>query len=82
MKQYCRYCSGLVVGDAVYCGTKGKVLSERTAKSLNSCKAFDFNPIDAFDINRRYKPQKREKNDNKPLKGQMSIDDLLKGEGP
>lgn len=80
MNQYCRYCSGLVVGDVVYCGTKEKIISESSAKSVNNCKEFEFNPIDAFDPNRKYKPHKRTQPEQGPLKGQMSLEDMMKGE--
>ena len=61
MKQYCRYCANCVCGDVVYCSEFHKVMSETSAKSVNHCKKFDFNPIDAlsFDLNKTYKPREK-----------------------
>lgn len=48
MKQYCRYCGYLTVGDAAFCEKRKKEISEAVAKSPNRCHDFAFNPIDAF----------------------------------
>lgn len=48
MKQYCRYCCYLVVGDAVWCRKRQQEMSEAVAKSPNRCHSFAFNPLDAF----------------------------------
>lgn len=57
-KQYCRYCSHLCTGNGIWCGAKEKILSESTAKTVNHCKLFDFNEIDAFAENDKgYKPR-------------------------
>lgn len=61
MKQYCRYCSNCIVGDAVYCEALNKTMSEEKAKRLNRCKEFVFNEIDVFDLEKRYKPRKEKK---------------------
>ena len=58
MKQYCRYCSNCIVGDAVYCEALNKTMSEEKAKRVNRCKEFVFNEIDVFDLEKRYKPRK------------------------
>ena len=58
MKQYCRYCSNCIVGDAVYCEALNKTMSEEKAKRVNRCKQFIFNEIDVFDLDKRYKPRK------------------------
>ena len=58
IKQYCRYCTHLVTGNGIYCTIKNKVIAESTAKSLNHCKEFDFNSIDAFFETDGYKPRK------------------------
>lgn len=66
MKQYCRYCANCVYGDCVWCDELNKVISESTAKSVNHCKSFIFNPIDAFnpfnalDETKRYKPREKQ----------------------
>lgn len=59
MKQYCRYCTLCVYGDAVYCSKKEKTMSEEKAKRVNNCKDFDFNEIDVFNPERIYKPRKK-----------------------
>lgn len=64
MKQYCRYCSHLSVGDANYCEQRRQCLSDAYCKRINNCKDFDFNEIDAFDLERTYKPREfKEKGD-------------------
>ena len=71
MKQYCRYCANCIYGDVVWCDELEKVMSEASAKTVNHCKKFVFNPIDAFNVeNGRYKPrEKKEKKDN----GQLNL---------
>lgn len=61
MKQYCRYCSNLIVGDSNYCDRKKKCMSDSVAKAVNTCKDFEFNPIDAFDLDKTYKPREPKK---------------------
>lgn len=61
MKQYCRYCSELVVGDVPYCRAYEKVLSESAAKRVNTCRDFDLNPMDAFGENLEGYHPRREK---------------------
>lgn len=63
MKQYCRYCSYCCYGDVVFCGYKNKTMTEESAKRVNQCKDFNFNPIDVFDTDKKYKP--REKKETK-----------------
>lgn len=71
MKQYCRYCSHCVVGDVVWCGILAKTMSESTAKTINNCKAFELNPMDAFFENEKgYKPREPKK---KQCDGQYSL---------
>lgn len=55
MKQYCRYCIHLFVGDVIYCGEKEKIVAESTAKTTNKCKQFSFTPEDAFMETEGYK---------------------------
>ena len=62
MKQYCRYCSHLFTGNGIWCDAKQKIIPESTAKSVNHCKEFDFNEIDAFFENEKgYKPREQYK---------------------
>lgn len=70
MKQYCRYCANFCTGNGNYCNEKNKTMSEASAKAINSCKGFDFNPIDAFDIEKRYKPRETKENQ---CDGQISL---------
>ena len=58
MKQYCRYCNNLVTGNGTYCTAKKKTIADSTAKSVNHCKQFEFNEIDAFAETDGYKPRK------------------------
>lgn len=58
IKQYCRYCNHLHTGNGIWCDAKEKELSESTAKSVNHCKLFLFNGMDAFFENTEgYKPR-------------------------
>lgn len=57
MKQYCRYCNNLVTGNGTYCYAKEKEIADSTAKSVNHCKDFVFNEIDAFFETDGYKPR-------------------------
>ena len=68
MKQYCRYCANCFYGDFVYCWEHKKEMSESTAKAVNKCKDFIFNPIDVLggDLNKKYKPRKEKVNENQP----------------
>ena len=59
MLQYCRYCANCCYGDVVWCDEFKKVISEASAKVVNHCKEFEFNPIDAFNLEGRYKPQEK-----------------------
>lgn len=74
MKQYCRYCCYLVVGDANYCTKHEKTMSEATAKSLNRCGDFAFNPMDAFFENEKgYTPRKQKEQKTEQCNGQISL---------
>lgn len=74
MKQYCRYCCYLVVGDANYCTKHENAMSEATAKSLNRCSDFAFNPIDAFFENEDgYKPREQKNPKKEQCDGQISL---------
>jgi hypothetical protein len=77
MTQQCRYCGNLVTGNGIYCEAKNKELSESYTKHSNTCKMFEFNEIDAYDLNRRYKPRVRK--EIRP-DGQISMFDYMKGE--
>lgn len=60
MKQYCVYCSRLVCGEANHCEKKNKLLSDTTIKSVNKCKYFDFNELNAKN-GTIYKPREKNK---------------------
>lgn len=64
MRQYCRYCSNLVTGNGIYCTEKKIEMRESTAKSVNHCKDFDFNEIDAFGETKGYKPRAKKEEIN------------------
>lgn len=67
MKQYCRYCSHCCYGDVVYCGFKKTTMSEESAKCVNQCKYFDFNPIDVFNHDKVYMPRKKKETKAKQI---------------
>lgn len=71
MKQYCRYCSNMVCGDANYCTAKKKCFSDNYIKSTNDCKDFDLNPIDALGENEKGYQSKEPKQEQ--CDGQISL---------
>ena len=79
MKQYCRYCSALVTGNGIYCSTLNKVRTEASTKVVNYCKHFEFNEIDAYDLEHKYKPKASRPRDSsdETLEGQMTIFDFM-----
>ena len=71
MKQYCRYCVNLVTGNGIYCEARNVELTERYTKRANICPLWDLNEIDAYDLNRRYKPRTKKP---EQLDGQMELE--------
>lgn len=68
MKQYCRYCCYFVTGNGNWCEAKMKTVTDSTAKSVNHCKDFEFNPMDAFWENLSgYHPRKPKKDDGEQM---------------
>ena len=57
MAQYCRYCNNLVTGNGTYCTLLNRELKDSYCKSVNKCKNYEFNEIDAYDNEKRYKPR-------------------------
>ena len=76
MKQYCRYCVNLCVGNGIYCQVTKKELSEAYTKSVNNCRSFNFCELDAYNIGRIYKPNIKKHYPHKIEKHQISIKDL------
>lgn len=71
MKQYCRYCCYMVVGDVNYCSKRKQTMSDASAKSVNRCHDFAFNPIDAFgESEKGYQPRQSKKTQ---CDGQLSL---------
>lgn len=76
MKQYCRYCVNLVVGDTAYCRIRKQEMKDISCKRVNNCGEFDFiggpkELQDAFQENKRgYRPRK---DDNEQVDGQIKI---------
>lgn len=62
MKQYCRYCASAcyIDDDIVYCSSTRAQRSAVNCKKVNKCKMFEFNEIDVFDLDKIYKPQKKQ----------------------
>lgn len=79
VKQYCRYCCYLIVGDAIYCSMQDKTMTEATAKSVNRCHDYALNPIDAFGENENgYRPRRQDGQKKKEqCDGQMKLNGLI-----
>lgn len=78
MKQYCRYCNNLVTGNGIYCAELKKERSEASTKVVNYCKHFEYNEIDAYDLDHKYKPKRQVPRDaDDTIEGQMTIFDLM-----
>lgn len=60
MKQYCRYCANACLQDdySFYCCKKRNLYDVTYAKRVNNCKDFVFCPMDLFNPNREYSPNK------------------------
>lgn len=63
MTQYCRYCTYMICGDANYCTVKWTTFSDAYICHTNKCKDFEFNEIDALDINHTYTPRESKPKD-------------------
>jgi len=50
IRNQCRYCANLVVGDFCYCGVLRMIKSEDSCKRSIGCLHFDFCQIDAFGV--------------------------------
>lgn len=61
MNQKCRYCANCIIGDVAYCEVKNKTMSGATAKRINKCAGFEFNPIDAFGVKDYQEPKTKAK---------------------
>lgn len=73
MRQYCRYCCWMAVGNASYCTKQERRISSAAAKSPNRCHDFAYNPIDAFGENEKgYQPRVPGKKKTQ-CDGQMSL---------
>ena len=78
MAQYCRYCAHLVTGNGTYCEMLNREVSDAYAKIANKCRSFELNPIDAFDLNKRYTPRKPKPDwVQKDKAGQLNMFDMI-----
>lgn len=74
MKQYCRYCCYLVVGDNAYCTKREQCIKESYAKAVNRCHDFALNPMDAFFENEKgYQPRVPKEPKKTQCDGQISL---------
>lgn len=73
MKQYCRYCAYLCTGNGIWCDELKKKISEAAAKSPNRCHSFAYNPMDAFDMDKQYKPREAKKVKKTQCDGQLKL---------
>lgn len=81
MRQYCRYCNSLVTGNGIYCTFLDKERTEASTMVVNHCKHFEFNEIDAYNMDHKYHPKRQMPRDsaNTQIEGQMSIEDYPEG---
>lgn len=75
MKQYCRYCNNAnqVDDGLVYCSVNREVMNESKAKRVNTCKSFEFNKIDVFDLEHEYAPIENRTKNRKTTGKQMNL---------
>ena len=57
VRHQCRYCSHLVTGDGIWCHARQRCYSEASTKRRNSCRSFEFNPVDAY-LERDWEPDR------------------------
>lgn len=67
MNQYCRYCNHMCCGNGNYCAVHKRTFSEAYIKTINNCKDFEFNEIDALGETNGYKPRKAKENDGEQM---------------
>ena len=80
-RHQCRFCQWLVTGNGIYCEAKNEEKNERSTKRVNRCHEFEFNEIDAYDLNRKYVPPNQEHGnnlDNYECEGQLDFSDIWK----
>ncbi len=65
IKQYCKYCAYMCVGDFNYCEKHNKSYSDSSIKTTNKCKDFVFNEISAIS-GEIYKPHQEKKKVDRP----------------
>lgn len=70
VKNQCRYCINLVVGDFCYCEAWEEIRTEGSCKRKTGCPLFDFCGIDAFGVT-NYDESKW---NHKPRYEQLSLD--------
>lgn len=57
MKQYCRYCAGLTLGDCYYCQTHDEVKTGSQIRSANSCPDFELSVMGDIETGKQYRPR-------------------------
>ena len=80
-RRQCRWCAHLVTGNGIYCEAKNEEKNERSTKRVNRCHEFEFNEIDAYDLNRKYVPPNQAHGntlDNYECDGQLDFSDIWK----
>ncbi len=80
-RHQCRFCQWLVTGNGIYCEAKNEDKNERSTKRVNRCHEFEFNEIDAYDLNRKYVPPNQAHGnnlDNYECEGQLDFSDIWK----
>ena len=71
MKQYCRYCSWCVNGNAYYCGCHDELL--KRVDKATQCKDFVLSELGDVDTGRQYTPRPRIK-DDRQIKFNLEVD--------
>lgn len=68
-----------MTGNGIYCTFLNKEKTEASTKVVNYCKHFEFNEIDAYDLDHKYKPKVKKPRDslNDVIEGQMTIFDYM-----
>lgn len=74
VKQYCRYCSWLIYGDAPYCMAKDLVKTDASIRRVIVCPEFALSPLGDVETGKMYHPRQERKQG--AMDGQISMEDL------
>lgn len=57
MKQYCRYCCWLTIGDCYYCQINDEVMSTAQIRRPNRCPSFELSVMGDIETGKQYRPR-------------------------